>query len=89
MLYLEMGSLLCIPPVGGKYFIMRLPCKNRQVVHLHHLFSKALESAHLRFKRLSAAIAASYLTGRDSLPFRPVVRRSILRIQEYLAVNLV
>ena len=25
-----------------KYFIMRLPCKNRQV-HLHRLFSKALE----------------------------------------------
>jgi len=38
---------------------MRLPCKNRQV-YLHRLFSKALEAAHLRFKRLMERVLIIY-----------------------------
>ena len=75
-----------------KYFIMQLPCKNRQV-YLHRLFSKALEAAHLRIFlmahfSLGSAIAALYLNGREPMRLWQAAHRLVRRIQEHPAANL-
>jgi len=47
---------------------MQLPCKNRQV-YLHRLFSKALEAAHLRFKRRAVRLLFRILTAESRCGF--------------------